>query len=74
MSGDQSITDICMAVGFSSLGSFSALFARRFGEAPSAYRARLRETPEQLVPDCIGLMRGAWEAKSQISRSGGMST
>ena len=29
-----------MEVGFSSLGSFSALFARRVGEPPSAYRRR----------------------------------
>lgn len=30
-----------MAVGFSSLGSFSALFTRHVGEPPSSYRRRL---------------------------------
>ena len=40
--GDHSVTDVCMEVGFSSLGSFSALFARRVGEAPSAFRRRVR--------------------------------
>src|SRR5262249_6863748 len=39
---EYSVTDICMEVGFSSLGSFSSLFARRFGEAPSKYRRQIR--------------------------------
>ncbi|WP_437984397.1 helix-turn-helix transcriptional regulator [Sorangium sp. So ce117] len=29
--GHHSVTDVCMEVGFSSLGSFSALFAQRIG-------------------------------------------
>ena len=70
-SGEDSVTDICMAVGFSSLGSFSALFARRFGEAPSIYRKRLAGSLEQLTPDCMSLMRAAWEGDSQFSRSQG---
>ena len=37
---DLPVTEICMEVGFSSLGSFSALFARRVGVPPSAYRRR----------------------------------
>jgi AraC family transcriptional regulator len=35
---DQSITDICYNVGFESLGSFSWLFRRRFGQSPAQYR------------------------------------
>jgi AraC-like DNA-binding protein len=69
VSGEDSITDICMAVGFSSLGSFSTLFARRFGQAPSKYRQRLAGSAEQLAPDCMGLLRAAWERDSQFSRS-----
>jgi len=38
---DYSVTDVCMEVGFSSLGSFSDLFARRIGVAPSAFRRRI---------------------------------
>ncbi len=38
--GDLSVTDVCFAVGASSLGSFSAGFTRIVGETPSAYRAR----------------------------------
>jgi transcriptional regulator GlxA family with amidase domain len=38
--GDLSVTDVCFAVGWSSLGSFSARFTELVGESPSAYRAR----------------------------------
>lgn len=35
---DLPVTDICFAVGFESLGSFSSLFKRRMGYSPLAYR------------------------------------
>jgi AraC-like DNA-binding protein len=61
--GHYSVTDVCMEVGFSSLGSFSALFARRVGEPPTAYRRRVRALvqvpgtlPEDLTPGCLTLM------------------
>ncbi|MDH5504836.1 MAG: helix-turn-helix transcriptional regulator [Acidimicrobiia bacterium] len=38
--GDLSVTDVCMAVGCTSLGSFSARFTELVGQTPSAYRAR----------------------------------
>lgn len=37
--GDLSVTDVCMAVGCSSLGSFSARFTELVGQTPTAYRA-----------------------------------
>jgi AraC family transcriptional regulator len=37
---DLPVTDICLAIGFESLGSFSTLFKTRFGEPPSALRRR----------------------------------
>lgn len=37
-----SVTEICLAVGFTSLGSFSWLFRRTFGLAPLEYRAKTR--------------------------------
>jgi len=56
-----------MEVGFSSLGSFSALFARRIGTAPSVYRRRVRSLitvpgtlPPQLIPGCLSLMGAAF--------------
>lgn len=37
---ELSVTDVCMRVGFSSLGSFSSTFRRLVGETPAAFRAR----------------------------------
>ena len=37
--GDRSVTEVCMAVGCSSLGSFSARFTELVGVTPTAYRA-----------------------------------
>lgn len=68
---DSSITEVCMEVGFSSLGSFSGLFARRVGVAPSIYRARVRamaatpgELPPALSPGCLTLMAAAFRMSS----------
>src|SRR5512132_126355 len=36
-----SVTGVCFEVGFSSVGSFSSLFAREVGCPPSAFRRRL---------------------------------
>ena len=38
--GDRSVTEVCMMVGCTSLGSFSARFTELVGETPSGYRAR----------------------------------
>jgi AraC-like DNA-binding protein len=64
-----SVTDVCMEVGFSSVGSFSDLFERRVGMRPSVYRHRARSlsamsavsavpgaAPEELFPGCLTLM------------------
>jgi len=50
--GDLSVTDVCMAVGCTSLGSFSARFTELVGETPTAYRARSHEELVT-VPGCI---------------------
>jgi AraC-like DNA-binding protein len=39
---DASVTEVCLAVGFASLGSFSALFRREVGVSPRAWRAGRR--------------------------------
>jgi AraC-like DNA-binding protein len=61
--GQQSVTEVCMEVGFSSLGSFSVLFTRRVGETPSEYQRRMRPmvtvpgiVPRELTPGCLTLM------------------
>jgi AraC-like DNA-binding protein len=71
---DLSITDVCMTVGFSSLGSFSALFSRRVGMSPSEFQRHYRspspgqrELPAKLIPGCLSLM-GEISDKEQFSR------
>jgi len=51
------VTEICMAVGFSSLGSFSSRFTALVGESPSAYQRRWAgRTPH--IPGCHLFMHG----------------
>jgi AraC-like DNA-binding protein len=38
--GDLNVTEVCLEVGWTSLGSFSARFTELVGETPSMYRAR----------------------------------
>ena len=49
---DLSVTHVCMAVGCTSLGSFSSRFTELVGETPSAYRARPHDGLVG-VPGCI---------------------
>lgn len=51
------VTEICDAVGFQSLGSFSSLFRRVTGETPAAYRAKRRRSPP--IPGCFVRMHRA---------------
>jgi transcriptional regulator GlxA family with amidase domain len=48
--GDLSVTDVCFAVGCTSLGSFSARFTELVGETPSAYRARDHDEVRVVAP------------------------
>ena len=36
---DLDVTEVCLAVGFTSLGTFSALFSALVGQSPSSYAA-----------------------------------
>lgn len=45
------VTEICDAVGFRSLGSFSSLFRRVTGETPAEYRDRRRR--HACIPACF---------------------
>jgi AraC-like DNA-binding protein len=77
--GQHSVTEVCMEVGFSSLGTFSDLFKRRVGAPPSAYQRRQRSLvsvpgtlPRDMIPGCLSLMtRLPLSAFSQFSRSEG---
>ncbi|MER6099308.1 helix-turn-helix transcriptional regulator [Streptomyces sp. NPDC001728] len=54
--GDLSVTDVCFAVGCTSLGSFSSRFTELVGESPSAYRAR-RHDDGAAIPACVAKVR-----------------
>ena len=49
--GELSVTEVCFAVGCTSLGSFSARFTELVGQTPSAYRARNHDEL-RMVPGC----------------------
>jgi AraC-like DNA-binding protein len=50
--GDQSVTDVCFAVGCSSLGTFSTRFSELVGMPPSAYRDQAARGTAGL-PACV---------------------
>lgn len=52
--GELSVTEVCMAVGCTSLGSFSARFTELVGESPTAYRDR-DHSPLASVPGCVAM-------------------
>src|SRR5579872_6391959 len=54
--GGVSVTDACMTVGCTSLGSFSSRFTEIVGETPSAYRSREHEA-ELAMPGCEAMVR-----------------
>jgi AraC-like DNA-binding protein len=68
---DRSVTDVCLDVGFSSLGTFSRTFREIVGDTPSGYRAR---NGPMVAPNCIQLMAmrplGAARAEMRSSSSG----
>ena len=50
--GDMSVTDVCFAVGCSSLGTFSTRFTELVGMSPSAYRRDPSRGPAEIV-SCV---------------------
>ena len=50
--GDLSVTEVCFAVGCSSLGTFSTRFTELVGVPPSVYRAQLA-APMAGMPPCV---------------------
>ncbi|WP_420717718.1 helix-turn-helix transcriptional regulator [Streptomyces antarcticus] len=50
--GDLSVTEVCFAVGCSSLGTFSTRFSELVGMPPSVYRSRAADAVEGM-PSCV---------------------
>lgn len=65
-----SVTDACMAVGCSSLGSFSSKFTEIVGDTPTAYRSR-EHGAVNAMPACVAkaLTRPLRHASSRIGEA-----
>jgi AraC-like DNA-binding protein len=50
--GDMSVTDVCFAVGCSSLGTFSTRFSELVGVSPSVYRREAACAASEM-PSCV---------------------
>jgi AraC-like DNA-binding protein len=65
--GDLTVTEVCLEVGCTSLGSFSARFTELVGETPTAYRARDHSALAN-VSGCV--VKDATRPLRKTSRSG----
>ena len=64
---DRSVTQICLDVGFNSLGTFSRTFREIVGESPTSYRAR---APVISAPTCF---TKAWMRPSSFGEASAQS-
>jgi AraC-like DNA-binding protein len=77
---ELSVTDICLTVGYESLGSFSTSFRRHVGHSPYNYRARvfqsvrLVDAAARYVPYCFIFMRAhlSQERNFREAKPGGL--
>ena len=60
LKSDMPVSEVCYAIGFESLSSFSGLFKRIVGSTPSEYllqhqrmKAKMRESPLEFIPGCF---------------------
>lgn len=64
--GDRSVTEICFAVGFTSLGTFSRTFRDIVGESPSGYRRTTTTAASASAPTCF---TKAWSRPSSFGEA-----
>ena len=69
-----SVSEVCYAVGFQSLSSFSGLFKKLVGSTPSAYlerqqkiKAHIRNAPLDFIPGCFAEKKG-WKKKAILKK------
>src|SRR5690242_13202615 len=67
-----SIADVCFAVGFESVSSFTGLFKKLGGMPPSVYQAKrhlliaeIAEKPLKFIPNCFAEKKG-WSKNSNF--------
>jgi AraC-like DNA-binding protein len=72
--GDLSVTEVCLAVGCTSLGSFSARFTELVGQTPTAYRTgdhrALASVPGCIAKDLTRPSRNGTRPRAKQSRIG----
>jgi AraC-like DNA-binding protein len=56
------VTEVCMVVGYSSLGSFSSKFRQLVGVTPSEYQAKFADGAPR-IPGCFVFMHGLSDRK-----------
>jgi AraC-like DNA-binding protein len=58
-STDRSVADVCLLVGFTSVGSFTTTFRTTYGMSPTEYRATYPPAAERAqIPTCVQLVYG----------------
>lgn len=72
-SANLTVTEICMLVGYTSLGSFSSRFREFTGESPVDYRDRFAQAGQPHIPGCYLFMRGVYELDGHRPASNGQS-
>ena len=70
------VSEVCYAVGFDSISSFTGLFKRTVGSTPSAYqlqqeerKADIAKTPLKYIPNCFAENKG-WTKNSNFQEVG----
>lgn len=65
LQSDMTVSQICYAVGFGSVSSFSGLFKRRVGQTPALYQAMqqrklndIAAAPLKFIPNCFAEKNG----------------
>ena len=61
---DRSVTEICLEMGFASLGTFSRTFSEIVGRTPSVYRSAA--SAPAAVPNCFAM---AWTRPSSFGEA-----
>jgi AraC-like DNA-binding protein len=69
---DRSVADVCLSVGWQSIGSFTTSFTRTFGMSPTAYRAaHPPASAHAVVPWCVARVYGRPERRTFREDRGG---
>ncbi|GAA3387711.1 AraC family transcriptional regulator [Cryptosporangium minutisporangium] len=66
-STNLTVTEVCAAVGFTSLGSFSSRFREVVGETPSEFQRRWAATGAPHIPGCFVFMWGLAERRADCA-------